>query len=81
MVVTVCVAALIPVSFHYIPGWTNARVYVYIEHGLLCANPDRILPGTPPVTIPWYGSFHIAQSKIYTPWQFWPKYRRFSVGS
>jgi len=81
LLANVGVLALIAVSFRCIPGWSNYRVYVYLEHGLLCANPSPPPPGTTPGTLPWYGLPHVIRSPVYTPWAFWPEFRHFGPGA
>jgi hypothetical protein len=64
---------IIYISFTWIIGWTDAgnRYFVYLEHGMLCGNPDlgRLAGG-----LPWYGMFRIFQSGVYVPWTFFPEF-------
>jgi hypothetical protein len=63
----------IAASFAWVFGWTDSgcRYYVYLEHGLICGNPNRRPPGFP-VTLPWYGHFEVYRSGMYTPWRLFP---------
>ncbi len=73
----------IPASFTWIFGWTDAgcRYYLYLEHGMLCGNPNAVPPGTLAPSLPWYGHFQIYRSPIYEPWRALPQFDFSGPGS
>ena len=66
--------ASLAASFVWVFGWTDsrARYYVYLEHGMLCGNPNA-----PTVAgmgrLPWYGYFEVYRSPVPVPWAALPE--------
>ena len=67
--------ASLAASFVWVFGWTDSQCqyYVYLEHGMLCGNPNVTLPGET-VDLSWYGYFEVFRSPIYEPWTAFPRF-------
>ncbi len=73
------IAVLIPLSFNWIFSWTDAQsqVFANVEHGMINACHNVLLPGTVAPRLPWYGYFDVFQSGVYDPWRLWPEFHLF----
>ena len=73
VLLAVIMLAGMAVSFAWVFAWTDSggRYYLYLEHGMLCGNPNVLPPGTGP--LPWYGHFEVYTSYVYTPWALLPE--------
>src|SRR3990172_3112702 len=72
LVCTLLLTAAIPFSFFWITAWLSPRCgyYVYLEHGLICGNPHKVVTRPPKQ----FGSFELYQSSIYQPWRLFPEF-------
>ncbi|MCP4594423.1 MAG: hypothetical protein GY842_27140 [bacterium] len=66
--------AAIAASFVWMFGWTDQeyRYYIYLQHGMLCGNPNSFVPGVIYPPLPWYGHFEVFRSWVYEPWALVP---------
>jgi len=68
-------------SFMWIFGWSdsNVRYYLYLEHGMLCLNPNAAV-SIKTVNLPWYGLFEVYHSACYEPWTALPQFQYWTAG-